>query len=110
MRLKLERVDPHYTGATSYQYGVFDEVTGKCVGTVNVDRFTGRRRVARTVLLFDKTYSGSFDTHMECVAFVKGVEAVLNHALKAKDATSVKAVLNHTLELQASETPVEPAA
>jgi hypothetical protein len=93
MRLKLERVDPQYTGKPSYRYGVFDEVTGKCVGSVYVDRFIGKRRVARTVLLFDKKYSGSFNTHVECVAFVKGVEAVLNHALKAKDATSVNAVL-----------------
>jgi hypothetical protein len=54
MRLKLERVDAYYTGRTSYQYGVFDEVTGNCVGTIKVDRYIGKRRVARTVLLFDR--------------------------------------------------------
>jgi hypothetical protein len=43
-------------------------------------------------------YSGSFNTHGECVAFVKGVETVVSHILKAKDATSVKAVQNHMLE------------
>lgn len=43
----------------------------------------------RTIRLFDSKYIGSFDTHTECVAFVKGVEAVLNHMLKAKAAKSV---------------------
>ena len=47
MRLKLERVDGYYTGKTSYQYSVFDELTGKCVGTVNIDRYIGKRHVAR---------------------------------------------------------------
>jgi hypothetical protein len=84
MGLKLERLDAYYTGKTSCQYGIFDEVTGKCIGTVNIDRYIGKRRVARTVQLFDKKYSGSFDTHAECVAFVKGVEAVLNHTMKPK--------------------------
>ena len=109
MRLKLERVDAG-TGKTSYQYGVFDEVTGRCVGTINIDRSIGKRRVARTVSLFDKKYSGSFDTHAECVAFVKGVEAVLNHILKVKDATSVSTVLNHMPEVKECETPAQPPA
>jgi hypothetical protein len=69
------------------QYGVFDEVTGKRVGAVTIDRHVGKRRVFRTVALFDERYSGSFDTHTECIAFVKGVEAVLNDILKAKNAT-----------------------
>jgi hypothetical protein len=110
MRLKLARVDTYYAGKTSYQYGVFDEVTGKYVGTINIDRYIGKRRVGRTVQLFDKKYGASFDTHMECVAFVKGVEAVLNHILRVKDATSVNAVLNHMLEVREWETPAEPAA
>jgi hypothetical protein len=37
-------------------------------------------------LLFDKKHTGSFETHKECDVFVKGVEAVLNHTLEAKDA------------------------
>jgi hypothetical protein len=41
------------------QYGVIDEVPGKCVGKVNIGR--NKRRVVRTVLLFEK-YGGSFDT------------------------------------------------
>jgi pentatricopeptide repeat protein len=34
----------------------------------------------------------------ECVAFAKGVEAVLNYVLKAKDVKSARAVLNEMLE------------
>jgi hypothetical protein len=110
MRLKLERVDGYYTGRTSYQYSVFDQLTGKCVGTINIDRYIGKRRVTRTVQLFDRKYSGSFDTHAECVAFVKGIEVVLNHILKAKDATSANTVLNHMLEAKECETPAKPMA
>jgi hypothetical protein len=36
MRLKLERGDR--ARRTGNEYGVFDETTGKCVGTVSVDR------------------------------------------------------------------------
>lgn len=110
MRLKLERVEGYYTGRTSYQYGVFDELTDKCVGIINIDRYIGKRRVTRTVELFDRKYRGSFDTHAKCVAFAKGVEAVLNHILKAKDATSVNAVLNHMLEVKECGAPAKPAA
>ena len=74
MRLKLQRVDGRYARTMPSQYGVFDEVTGKRVGAVTIDRHIGKRRVFRTVVLFDERYSGSFDTHTECVAFVKGVE------------------------------------
>jgi pentatricopeptide repeat protein len=35
---------------------------------------------------------------MECVAFVKGVEVVLDYMLKAKDVKSAKSLLNHMLE------------
>jgi hypothetical protein len=44
-----------------------------------------KRYPTRTIRLFDSKYIGSFNTHTECVAFVKGVEAVLNYMLEAKD-------------------------
>ena len=110
MRLKLERADSYYTERTSYQYSVFDELTGKSAGTINIDRYIGKRRVTRTVQLFDRKYSGSFDTHAECVAFVKGVEVVLNHILKVENATSVNAMLNHMLEAKECGVPAKPAA
>jgi hypothetical protein len=37
-------------------------------------------------LLCDKKHTGSFETHKECEAFLKGVAAVVNHILEAKDA------------------------
>jgi len=43
---------------------------------------------------------------MECVAFVKGVEVVLDYMLKVKDEKSAKALLNHMLE--GKEKPAEP--
>ena len=47
-------------------------------------------------------------THTECIAFVKGVEAVLDDILKAKNATSVTAMLNHVAEVMEYETPAHP--
>src|SRR5215469_12230566 len=47
-------------------------------------------------------------THTECIAFVKGVEAVLDDILKAKNATSVTAMLNHVAEVMEYETPAQP--
>jgi hypothetical protein len=98
MRLKLERSDFHWT-RKSNAFVVLDEVIGKCIGTVSIDRAPSHRSYpTRTIQLFDSKYTSSFNTHAECVAFVKGVEAVLNHMLKAKDLKSVKAALNHMLE------------
>ena len=58
---------------------------------------------ARTIRLFDSEYVSSFNTHMECLAFVKGVEVVLNYMLEAKDGKGVKSVLNHMLEAKECE-------
>jgi hypothetical protein len=108
MRLKLERDD----GArrTGHQYGVFDETTGKCVGTVSFDKVPhpGHRSYpTRTIRLFDSKYVGVFNTHMECVAFVKGVEVVLDYMLKVKDVKSAKSLLNHMLEAKELDMPAE---
>jgi pentatricopeptide repeat protein len=56
--------------------------------------------------MFDSKYVGIFNTHMECVAFVKGVEVVLDYMLKVKDVKSAKSLLNHMLD--AKEKPAEP--
>jgi hypothetical protein len=93
MRLLLERVSTRRTGNG---YGVFDETTGKCVGTVSFDkvpRASHKSYPTRTIRLFDAKYVGIFNTHMECVAFVKGVEVVLDYMLKAKDVKSAKSLL-----------------
>jgi hypothetical protein len=107
MRLKLERGD----GAPRMgnEYGVFDETTGKSVGTISFDKVSGaghRSYPTRTIRLFDSKYIGIFNTHMECVAFVKGVEVVLDHMLKVKNIKSAKSLLSHMLE--AKEKAAEP--
>ena len=63
----------------------------------------------RTIRLFDSKYVGIFNTHMECVAFVKGVEVVLDYMLKMKDVKSAKSLLNHMLEAREFEIPAKPA-
>jgi hypothetical protein len=45
---------------------------------------------------------------MECVAFVKGVEVVLDYMLKVKDVKSAKSLLNHMIEAKEFERPAEP--
>jgi hypothetical protein len=58
----------------------YDEVTSKCVGTVNIPRAhrLGQQRYpTRVIRLFDSKSISNFNTHVECVAFVKGVEALL---------------------------------
>jgi hypothetical protein len=105
MRLKLERGDAR-SRRKSDGYGVFDEVTGKCVGTVSVERVRRHDHKSyptRTIQLFDSKYIGSFNTHTECVAFVKGIESMLNYLLKAKDAKSPKAVLDDMLQAKGCE-------
>jgi hypothetical protein len=112
MRLKLERVNARGTRTRSKEYGVFDEATCKCVGTVSIDpvpRLGHKSYPIRTIRLFDSTYIGSFNTHAECVAFVKGVETVLNYMLKAKDMKSIEVALNQMLEAKEFETPPERA-
>jgi pentatricopeptide repeat protein len=46
---------------------------------------------------------------VECVAFVKGVEALLNCMLEAKDVKGVKSVLKDMLEAKEFEIPAKPA-
>jgi hypothetical protein len=107
MRLKLERGDA--AQRTGSEYGVFDETTGKCVGTVSFDkvpRVGEKSYPSRTIRLFDSKYVGIFNTHMECVAFVKGVEVVLDYMLKVKDVKRSKSLLNHMLETK--EKPAGP--
>jgi hypothetical protein len=81
------KLDAPQTGAW-VEGQLFDVVTdldtGKAVGTIE-----GRHKSTyldglprRTISLFDGKYVGRFDDHAECVAFAKGVEAVLNYLLK----------------------------
>ena len=106
MRLVLDKFSAR---GTADEYGISDEVTGKCVGTVSIGQAASirhKRYPARTIRLFDSEQISKFNTHMECVAFVKGVEAVLNYMLEAKD-TNLNSALNHMLEVKGCETPAE---
>lgn len=58
---------------------ITEETTGKTVGQFLYNH--GDR--SRQVLLYGK-YSGDFETHEECVAFAKGVAAVLSHMTKVE--------------------------
>jgi len=62
MRLLLERVSTRRTGN---EYGVFDEATGKCVGTVSFDKVPGaghKSYPTRTIRLFDSKYTSASST------------------------------------------------
>jgi hypothetical protein len=110
MRLVLDKFSAR---GTADEYGISDEVTGKCVGTVSIGRASriGRGRYpTRSIRLFDSKHISAFNTHMECVAFVRGVEAVLNYMLEAKDVKGLNSALNCMLEAKECETPAEPAA
>lgn len=71
MRLKIPSVDPDRKpfGCSP----VIDEDSGLSVGEL----WWGQN--GQEVVLFHGKYAGSFKTHAECIAFAKGVEAVLNH-------------------------------
>ena len=82
-------------------------------GTVSIERASriGRGRYpTRTIQLFDSKYISSFNTHMECLAFVKGVEMVLNYILEAKDVKGLSSALNRMLDMKGYETPAPPPA
>jgi hypothetical protein len=59
---------------------IIDGQTGKTIGV-----FTYGHQIGRTVSLFDGKYRGTFETHAQCWAFAKGVEAVLNHILSVEE-------------------------
>jgi hypothetical protein len=105
MHLKFDRVGARTTGN---EYGISDEVTGKCVGIVSIEgasRVDRGRYPTRIIRLFGSKCISRFNTHVECVAFVKGVEAVLNYMLEVKDVKGLTSVLNHMLEAKECETP-----
>jgi hypothetical protein len=67
MRLLLERVS---TRRTASEYAIFDEVSGKYVETVNIERAhrLGQQRYpTRVIRLFDSNSGSIFNTHVECV-------------------------------------------
>ena len=83
MRLLVKWVNMRggYTSAIAWQPRVVDEDTGKQVGYVHSQRSPAERHIS----LFGGKYEGDFESQKECVAFAKGVEAVLNHLTDATE-------------------------
>jgi hypothetical protein len=82
MRLHFDKFD----GRARRYVQVIDQDTGESVGHINsrgvgADRFGGIE-----VWLFDGNYTANLNRYDECVGFVLGVQAVLNHILPAKKA------------------------
>jgi hypothetical protein len=66
------------------------------IWNVRIDRAPSQGSYrTRTPQPFDSKCTSSFNTHAECSAFANGVEAVLNHVLKAKDLESGQTARNH---------------
>jgi hypothetical protein len=79
MKLVVHYVDMRggYGAPSAWDTDVIDEETGKKVGFVH----QVNKPAERYISLFGGKYVGHFDDVGRCVAFAKGVEAVLNHAL-----------------------------
>jgi hypothetical protein len=81
MRLQWQRLSMQGEKDTAYETPVIDSETGKKVGFVHFEVTP----VFRLVSLFDDKYQGEFKTNSECDAFIRGVEAVLNHVVSVAD-------------------------
>jgi hypothetical protein len=91
MDIQIPRIDGR-TRIGSLVHHIIDRDTGKKIGTLECrqgswqnDSRTYRRYHSRTISLIDDKCRGSFETHAECVAFAKGVEAVINQRVAPKD-------------------------
>jgi hypothetical protein len=73
MQLTLEK--DHLGTMDGLTRPVIDEDSDDNVGDVAY-----KKGVGREVTLFGR-YKGTFQTHDECAAFIKGVETVLNHMI-----------------------------
>jgi hypothetical protein len=99
MNLKLPSLDRRTCHAEGCHHPIIDMDTGQIVGDLYIAKgrtsfdhstWTVKKYATRDVSLFEK-YHGSFDSHEECIAFVKGVEVVVNHLLvPAKERPSEK--------------------
>ncbi len=91
MGLNVPRID----GRTQDALGgrliqVTDSDTGKVVGRLDIAPMPTDPSRYRTISLFDGKYVESFATHEECVAFAKGVDAVLKHMVSTGNERSPK--------------------
>ncbi len=73
MRLTVPKDDMRWADGSTLE--IIDEERDDAVGEVTFEKGVGRH-----VTLFGR-YKGTFQKHEECVAFVKGVETVLEHMI-----------------------------
>lgn len=69
---------------------VIDQNTGQCVGDIMPSGTGFERYGGIDIALFDGKYCLTAHTYEECVGFVKGVEAVLNHMVAIERPVEVK--------------------
>jgi hypothetical protein len=99
MDIQVPRIDGR-TRIGQLFHSIVDRDTGKEVGTLECRQgmtLSNRRYHSRTISLFDGKYLGSFETHAECVAFAKGVEAVINQMIEPKDHPPMKGYYDFTV-------------
>ena len=76
-----------YGSKVKFRDEVIDTDTGQEIGFVEATRSP----IERHVSLFGGKYQGRFDRPEECAAFIKGVEAVLNHMIELPDVAATQA-------------------
>jgi hypothetical protein len=81
MRLAIS----YFDARSRHEADVIDQDTNQCVGYIRSGsvNFGGRY-----IFLFEGKYSARCASHDECLGFVKGVEAVLNHMMATGDERS----------------------
>jgi hypothetical protein len=83
MKLKVPNFDGR-TRMADHPHKVMDSDTDKAIGLVQGHQGPSLGPSLRwSISLFDGKYEGVFERHDECVAFAKGVEAVLNHMVSS---------------------------
>jgi hypothetical protein len=91
MDIQVPKIDGR-TRKGGYTHPIIDGDTGKVIGTLRCHEGSWgggapnyKRYHSRTISLIDDKYRRSFETHDECVAFAKGVEAVINRLAAPKN-------------------------
>jgi hypothetical protein len=81
MKLKVPNFDGR-TRMADFPHKVMDSDTDKAIGSIQGHQGASLGQ-SWSISLFDGKYNGAFESHNECVAFAKGVEAVLNHMVSS---------------------------
>lgn len=77
MRLTVEKRDLRWMDGGVVEIVDENGPAGDGVGQVRYEKGVGRH-----ISLYGGRYTGTVQTHEECVAFIKGVETVLNYMIE----------------------------